>query len=246
MRSASHRPSNSASGVPGAPKARPHRDDLHAHIHSGPRGRTHAPTDWTDKRDAVHARDGPHVTPGRKRVTAPAAAGTGHTATARGRPRAASAHSARQEGGSRAGARVSAWDGGQDQPPTAASRPPRHGCGGQRHTTCAFPQNTPGFDSAADRSPGESIHRGNRPYSSAREVESWGHRAGAGGDGPAALLPASDMLQAPDAPCALSCTHGPPTREPPHLASLRRMTSAWAARRRRAVLSCRGTAGGGH
>ena len=183
MRSASHRPSNSASGVPGAPKARPHRDDLHAHIHSGPRGRTHAPTDWTDKRDAVHARDGPHVTPGRKRVTAPAAAGTGHTATARGRPRAASAHSARQEGGSRAGARVSAWDGGQDQPPTAASRPPRHGCGGQRHATCAFPQNTPGFDSAADRSPGESIHRGNRPYSSAREVESWGHRAGAGGDG---------------------------------------------------------------
>ena len=34
-----------------------------------------------------------------------------------------------------------------------------------------------------DRSPGESIHRGNRPYSSAREVESGGHRAGAGGDG---------------------------------------------------------------
>ncbi|DAA15166.1 TPA: sperm associated antigen 4-like [Bos taurus] len=155
----------------------------------------------------------------RKRVTAPAAAGTGHTATARGRPRAASAHSARQEGGSRAGARVSAWDGGQDQPPTAASRPPRHGCGGQRHATCAFPQNTPGFDSAADRSPGESIHRGNRPYSSAREVESWGHRAGAGGDGPAALLPASDMLQAPDAPCALSCTHGPPT---PDLSSWQR------------------------
>lgn len=93
------RPSNSASGVPGAPKARPHRDDLHTHIHSGPRGRTHAPTDWTDKRDAVHARDGPHVTPGRKRVTAPAAAGTGHTATAQGRPRAASAHSARQEAG---------------------------------------------------------------------------------------------------------------------------------------------------
>ena len=37
-----------------------------------------------------------------------------------------------------------------------------------------------------------------------------------------------------------------PTREPPHLASLRRMTSAWVAHQRRAVLSCRGTGEGRH